>query len=636
MKTPLVSSNFPRDKLSLCMIVKDEARALGRCLASVRDWVGEMIVVDTGSTDATIEIAVSHGAQVSHFPWCDDFAAARNAALDLATREWVLVLDGDETLELTDTVALARALEQSRFDGFSIPISSLNDDGSESRTTVFRLFRRDSPGMRYRGEIHEQLEVVAAGRARTSSLSCVRIDHDGYLASIFTAKEKEQRNTRLAQKLAQSRPNDPFSWFVIAMAFLRTDTDQMLEAAHKAFTLLASTPGKGKGEQYLVNLYVAVIGVYQAREALDLAIQWADRSLTVFPFSPDLRCQRGDLNLAQGDFTRAVDDYTAALSADAAAFMLILDPATTNHRARTGLAKALWKLNRRDDAFSQLRRAIEESPAGSPYAHAELGSIFLQLQKWDQAVTLLEEAYRRDSTSRVAATQLAWCLYQLKRFAQAQSVLNSHRGEPQVDHLLARILLENGGAAEAATLLLPSTLPASLPTLGWAYFLLDQPDMANSVWDRWLSTLAESDPARRAMVAFRALLIGTAIENTASDIPAQAFSETDSWLRLLLSYGHRAHVERVISQAPMLGAAIWPDLRMRWAQVLAMAEHTDLSVELLIGAARDTPDDDSIYYWLGYCAAIREQIEDARVVFQECLRLNPNHLQARQALTLLP
>jgi tetratricopeptide (TPR) repeat protein len=618
------------------MIVKDEARALGRCLASVRDWVGEMIVVDTGSTDVTTEIARSYGAQVSHFPWCDDFSAARNAALDLATREWVLVLDGDETLEVTDTVALARALEQSRFDGFSIPISSLNDDGSESRTTVFRLFRRCSPGMRYRGEIHEQLEGVAAGRARTSSLSCVRIDHDGYIQSIFTAKEKEQRNTRLAQKLAKSRPEDPFSWFVMAMALLRTDTDQMLVSAQKAFDLLASTPHKGKKEQYLVNLYVAVIGVYRAREANDVALQWADRALEFFPSSPDLRCQRGDLKLLKGNFTQAIEDFTYALSGDAKGFMLILDPATTGHGARTGLAKALWKLNRRDEALSQLHRAIDESPAGSACAHAELGSIYLQLQKWDQAVTMLEEAYHRDCTSRGVATQLAWCLYQLKRFTQAQSVLNSHRGEPQADHLLARILLENGGAAEAVTLLLPSTLPASLPTLGWAYFLLDQPDMASTVWDRWLSTLAGNDPARRAMVAFRALLIGTVIENTESDIPAKAFSETDSWLRLLLRYGHRAHVERVISQAPMLGAAIWPDLRMRWAQVLAMAEHTDLSIELLIGSARDTPDDDSIYYWLGYCAAIREQLEDARVMFQECLRLNPNHLQARQALTLLP
>jgi tetratricopeptide (TPR) repeat protein len=342
------------------------------------------------------------------------------------------------------------------------------------------------------------------------------------------------------------------------------------------------------------------------------------------------------MNLAQSHFTRATEDFTFALSADAKGFMLILDPATTGHRARAGLAKALWKLSRRDEAVSELHRAIDESPAGSACAHAELGSIFLQLQKWDQAVNLLEEAYQRDCTSRGVATQLAWCLFQLKRFAQAQSVLNSHRGEPQVDHLLARIFLENGEAEEALTLLLPHTLPTALLTLGWAYFLLDQPDMASDVWDRWLSTLAESDPARRAMVAFRALLIGTAIENTETDIPAKAFSETDSWLRLLLRYGHRAHVEQVISQAPMLGAAIWPDLRMRWAQVLAMAEHTDLSIELLIGAARDTPDDDSIYYWLGYCAAIREQLEDARVMFQECLRLNPNHLQARQALTLLP
>src|SRR3990167_5570041 len=93
MTSPLVPSGFPREKVGLCMIVKNEARALGRCLESAKDWVGEMVVVDTGSTDETVAIAQSHGARVSYFPWCDDFSAARNAALDQATREWVLVLD---------------------------------------------------------------------------------------------------------------------------------------------------------------------------------------------------------------------------------------------------------------------------------------------------------------------------------------------------------------------------------------------------------------------------------------------------------------------------------------------------------------------------------------------------------------
>src|SRR5579885_2980294 len=83
-------------RLSLTMIVKNEAAALGRCLASVRDIVDEIIVVDTGSSDNTKEIARQYEAKVFDFPWCDNFASARNESIRHATGQWLLWLDADE------------------------------------------------------------------------------------------------------------------------------------------------------------------------------------------------------------------------------------------------------------------------------------------------------------------------------------------------------------------------------------------------------------------------------------------------------------------------------------------------------------------------------------------------------------
>src|SRR4051794_7642346 len=83
-------------KVALVMIARDEARCIERCLASVRAHVDEMLVLDTGSTDGTPELARCAGARVASFAWCDDFAAARNAALVLADADWSLVLDADE------------------------------------------------------------------------------------------------------------------------------------------------------------------------------------------------------------------------------------------------------------------------------------------------------------------------------------------------------------------------------------------------------------------------------------------------------------------------------------------------------------------------------------------------------------
>ena len=82
--------------LTITLIVRNEEQTLGRCLDSVRGLANEIMVVDTGSTDGTREIAAAHGARVFHFPWCDDFAAARNESLRHATGQWVLWLDADE------------------------------------------------------------------------------------------------------------------------------------------------------------------------------------------------------------------------------------------------------------------------------------------------------------------------------------------------------------------------------------------------------------------------------------------------------------------------------------------------------------------------------------------------------------
>ena len=92
--------------ISLCMIVKDEERFLEACLRTVVDVVDEVCVVDTGSTDRTVEIARSFGARLEHRSWRNDFAWARNEVLKLATKRWIFVLDADEELDAPSRAGL--------------------------------------------------------------------------------------------------------------------------------------------------------------------------------------------------------------------------------------------------------------------------------------------------------------------------------------------------------------------------------------------------------------------------------------------------------------------------------------------------------------------------------------------------
>ncbi len=163
--------------LSLAMIVKNEEKNLGHCLASVRGLVDEMVVVDTGSTDGTVALAERFGARVGHFPWTGDFGAARNESLRLCTGDWVLILDADEAVDVLDHAKIREAIAQdtpaaynlisrnySESAGFVLldqVVVPNNTDYSEGAAFPYfadapnlRLVRR-FPDLRYEGRVHE-------------------------------------------------------------------------------------------------------------------------------------------------------------------------------------------------------------------------------------------------------------------------------------------------------------------------------------------------------------------------------------------------------------------------------------------------------------------------------------------------
>ncbi|MFS0559085.1 glycosyltransferase family 2 protein, partial [Brevibacillus sp. 179-C9.3 HS] len=109
-------------RLSLCMIVKNEGNCIERCLNSVKHAVDEMIIVDTGSSDDTINICRSAGASVFSYEWNDDFASARNYGLERATGDWIIWLDADEEVDEADAVKLKELLPDTEADLFSIQL----------------------------------------------------------------------------------------------------------------------------------------------------------------------------------------------------------------------------------------------------------------------------------------------------------------------------------------------------------------------------------------------------------------------------------------------------------------------------------------------------------------------------------
>lgn len=220
-------------RISLCMIVKDEEATLGRCLESVAGVVDEICVVDTGSTDATVDVALRHGARVEHSAWTDDFAAARNVSLAMATGEWVLVLDADEAL-LEPEEARAR-LEAFAY-AYPVRAGQLTivDHKPEGhlRSRVSR-FLPMSGRPNYRGRFHEQPHF--GDEPAQPAVLPIEVVHTGYQPAAIAAKDKIARNCQFLERLVREEPTDAYFWFQLGRTyFVGRDFDTALDAFSNA------------------------------------------------------------------------------------------------------------------------------------------------------------------------------------------------------------------------------------------------------------------------------------------------------------------------------------------------------------------------------------------------------------------
>lgn len=192
-------------RVAVVMIVRNEAARIARALASVLAHVDEALVLDTGSIDDTVARAQEAGARVAHFPWVDDFSAARNAALDAAGADWHVVLDADEWLaDGADAVAALRHTAPS-FVG-AVRVDSL-DDGNTTAQQASSWISRVLPGtVRYTGRVHEQPQHQLPVRRLD-----IVLGHDGYVKEALAAKAG--RNRQLLEREVAEHPADPYAWY---------------------------------------------------------------------------------------------------------------------------------------------------------------------------------------------------------------------------------------------------------------------------------------------------------------------------------------------------------------------------------------------------------------------------------------
>ena len=199
--------------ISLCMVVKDEEMAIRDCIKSVRDIVDEIVVVDTGSTDKTIQIIKALGAKVIQQELGDNFSMARNLSLRAASEDWILVLDADERIEKDDTPKLTKLAAIGKCVGYFLPWHTYL--GEERKLVDYKLsFFRNISEIYYEGLVHENV----TNSIRRSNGRCEMTEVTIHHYPIWTKKkhgEKERRYEELLKKQISISPNDSRAlWFL--------------------------------------------------------------------------------------------------------------------------------------------------------------------------------------------------------------------------------------------------------------------------------------------------------------------------------------------------------------------------------------------------------------------------------------
>jgi glycosyltransferase involved in cell wall biosynthesis len=266
----MIDSQAASDKpfISLCMIVKNEGKNLDRCLASAQPYVDEIVIVDTGSQDNTLEIATQYGARLDYFEWCDDFSAARNYALTKVSGRWILHLDADEELVVEDANFRQQIFSQPDVLVYALTRNDINVPESAFLGGFHARVFRNLPGFRYVNRYHEQLQYQGDRPIVHQHLQGARILHYG---NSDEASLREKTLTRDIPILESIHQQDGLSFWLLdclARNYLRTDQfDKAQDCYQEAFDRLL--PHLMSGEKPEGFYWIPTLMHFMAEQALD-------------------------------------------------------------------------------------------------------------------------------------------------------------------------------------------------------------------------------------------------------------------------------------------------------------------------------------------------------------------------------
>lgn len=337
---------------SLCMILCNEAANLSQSLGLVSDCFNEIIVVDTGSADGTKRLARSYGARVIEIEWPDDFAAARNVSLEAATGDWIMWLDGDNSVSPADVEILRRHLDTRRQ---SILWCTEVVVPAGERLVQKRVFPR-RPEVYFTGRVHEQLVHPAS---YSSIMTPVEIRHWGY-ADKAGARAKGERNLCLLKKMALDQPQDLYLCYQTGRTLLN------LRRFDQALTWLKKATAAESAKEQNRELYLhARVLEAQALERLGRRFEAKKTLSFLVQLAPDYgpgHFGLARLEYSQGEYEAAADRFRSFLELGGGDIVAGLNIARMRFLAAMLLGRSLEKTGHPGQAEEVYAKAVSIDP----------------------------------------------------------------------------------------------------------------------------------------------------------------------------------------------------------------------------------------------------------------------------------
>ncbi|QQR81141.1 MAG: glycosyltransferase [Deltaproteobacteria bacterium] len=346
--------NAVKPTLSLCMIMKNEERWIAQCLKSVQGLVDEIVIVDTGSTDRSIEIAKSFGAKVYEHAWEDDFSKSRNRSLDYATGEWILVLDADEVIAESEKESLKQLIknppapiiyliqtnylekpENYGWEANLLTIPEAQGYPGFVESKLARLFMRRS--VAFQGVVHEQAEAIDPKSQRFYSK--YRIHHYGKYSSEDILQKKGNLYLQLGLKKLKDQPDNIQAYYEMGAQYLEVhridDAYQILlegekKAPHNSSIqiLLINIEMKRKNlssaiqrffkiletEPENINAYIYLPSLFIESNQFDFAERVLKIGEPIAKQFPPYHLNWGALKMKQGSYRKAIRSYLKAIA----------------------------------------------------------------------------------------------------------------------------------------------------------------------------------------------------------------------------------------------------------------------------------------------------------------------------------